>query len=174
MLEGGLSNSAARNRAGRPVHSAPLGLLVVVAQSCLTLCDPMDWSPPGSSVHGISQAGTLEWVASSFSRGSSRLREQTRVPCTGDSSGDRRILHCRATREALDLALICPRSRMPWCSLTTQEAANPFFFCIPKRDQWPVEALVKSGEEEAPLVGPPDFHCPQASREQVLGTKLLI
>ena len=34
---------------------------------CLTLCDPMDCSPPGSSVHGISQARTLEWIAISFS-----------------------------------------------------------------------------------------------------------
>ena len=40
-------------------------------QSCLTLCDPMDCSPPGSSVHGIFQARTPEWVAISFSRGSS-------------------------------------------------------------------------------------------------------
>ena len=37
-------------------------------QSCPTLCDPMDHSPPGSSVHGISQAKILEWVAISFSR----------------------------------------------------------------------------------------------------------
>ena len=45
----------------------------LVAQSCptLTLCDPMDCSPPGSSVHGIFQARILEWVAISFSRGSS-------------------------------------------------------------------------------------------------------
>ena len=35
---------------------------VLVAQSCLTLCDPMDYNPPGSSVHGISQATILEWV----------------------------------------------------------------------------------------------------------------
>ena len=39
-----------------------------VAQSCLTLYDPMDCSPPGSSVHGIFQARVLEWVAISFSR----------------------------------------------------------------------------------------------------------
>ena len=39
-----------------------------VAQSCPTLCDPMDCSPPGSSVHGILQARILEWVAISFSR----------------------------------------------------------------------------------------------------------
>ena len=37
-----------------------------VAQSCPTLCDPMDCSPPGSSIHGILQARTLEWVAISF------------------------------------------------------------------------------------------------------------
>ena len=43
--------------------------LCSVAQLCLTLCDPMDCSPPGSSVHGISQARIIEWVAISFSRG---------------------------------------------------------------------------------------------------------
>ena len=42
-----------------------------VAQLCPTLCNPMVWSLPGSSVHGIVQARTLEWVAISFSRGSS-------------------------------------------------------------------------------------------------------
>ena len=50
-----------------------------VAQSCLTLCDPMDCSPPGSSVPGILQASILEWVAFPFSRGSSRPRDRTRV-----------------------------------------------------------------------------------------------
>ena len=44
---------------------------VLLAQSCLTLCVPMDCSPPGSSVHGILQARILEWVAFPFSRGSS-------------------------------------------------------------------------------------------------------
>ena len=38
-------------------------MLCLVTQSCLTLCDPMECSPPGSSVHGILQAGILEWVA---------------------------------------------------------------------------------------------------------------
>ena len=50
-----------------------------VAQLCLTLCDPMDCSPPGSSVHGIFQAIVLEWVAISFSKGSSQPRDRTRV-----------------------------------------------------------------------------------------------
>ena len=40
----------------------------LVAKSCLTLCDPMDCSPPGSSVHGVLQARALEWVTISFSR----------------------------------------------------------------------------------------------------------
>ena len=42
----------------------------LIAQSCLTLCHPMDCGPPGSSVHGISQSRILEWVSISFSRGS--------------------------------------------------------------------------------------------------------
>ena len=43
-----------------------------VLQSCLILCNPLDWRPPGSSVHGILQASILEWVARPFSRGSSQ------------------------------------------------------------------------------------------------------
>ena len=50
-----------------------------VAQSCPTLCDPMDCSLSGSSVHGIFQARVLEWIAISFSRGSSQPRNRTRV-----------------------------------------------------------------------------------------------
>ena len=57
---------------GPPEKSPSMYLQVKVTQSCLTLCDPMDCSPPGSSVHGISQARILEWVAFPFSRGSSQ------------------------------------------------------------------------------------------------------
>ena len=56
----------------------------VLIHSCLTLCDPMDCSPPGSWIHGILQARILEWVAIPFSRGSSRPRDQTRVSCIAD------------------------------------------------------------------------------------------
>ena len=45
-----------------------VSLCVLVAQSYLTLCDPMNCSPPGSSVHGISQARALEWGAIAFSK----------------------------------------------------------------------------------------------------------
>ena len=64
---------------------------------CLTLCNPMDCSPPGSSVNGIFQAKILEWVAISFSRGSSRPRNQTQVSCIAG-----RRFTIWATREALD------------------------------------------------------------------------
>ena len=67
----------------------------LVAQSCLTLCDPMDCSPPGSSVLGISQVRILEWVAISSSRGSSWPRDQTILSCIG-----RWILYHWANREA--------------------------------------------------------------------------
>ena len=57
-----------------------IGLVcVLVVQLCLTLCDPMDCSSPGSSVHGILQARMLEWVAIPSSRGSSQPREWTWV-----------------------------------------------------------------------------------------------
>ena len=51
----------------------------VRARSCPTLRDPMDCSPPGSSVHGISRARILEWVTISYSRGCSQSRDQTHI-----------------------------------------------------------------------------------------------
>ena len=66
-----------------------------VAQSCLILCDPMDYSLPGSSVRGILQARTLEWVAMTSSRGSSQPGDQTCISCI-----DRQILYHWATWEA--------------------------------------------------------------------------
>ena len=69
--------------------------------SCVWLCDPMDCSPPGSSVCGILQARILEWVAMPFSRGSSQPRDQTWV------SG----VSCVGRRGSLPLA---PPGK-PWC-----------------------------------------------------------
>ena len=54
---------------------------LLVAQSCPTLCNPMDCGPSGSSVHGILQARILEGVSILFSRGSSRPRDWTQVSC---------------------------------------------------------------------------------------------
>ena len=104
-----------------------------VAQTCLTLCDPVDSSPPGSSVHGISQARILEWVAMPSSRGSSRLpwllhwqvdslplcHLESQVVCTlrPDSTGtitiapystERDSKPCPQASSVLGLVLYCP------------------------------------------------------------------
>ena len=57
------------------MQKAHRAVKVLVAQSCLTLCDPMDYSPRGSFVHGILQARTLKFIAVPFSRGSSQPRD---------------------------------------------------------------------------------------------------
>ena len=54
---------------------------VLSIRSCPTLCDPMDWNPPGSSVHGILQTRLLQWVAMISSRVSSQPRDQTHNTC---------------------------------------------------------------------------------------------
>ena len=67
-----------------------------VVQLCSTLCDPMDYSLPGSSVHGIFQARVLEWVAISISRGSSQARDRIQVSRTAG-----RCFTVWATRKSL-------------------------------------------------------------------------
>ena len=57
------------------------GFWVLVAQSCLTFRDPMDYSPPGFSVHVIFQERILEWAAISYSRGSSQPRDWSHISC---------------------------------------------------------------------------------------------
>ena len=72
---------------------------VLVTQSSWTLCDPIDCSPPGSSVHGILQARILECIVIPFSRGPSRPRSGTRVSCiagrffTTEPSGTAPVCH---------------------------------------------------------------------------------
>ena len=84
--------------------------VVLVAKSCPTLCDPMDCSPPGSSVHEIFQARILEWVAISFSRGSSQPRDWTQISCNAG-----RFFTNWAIREALVeyYSVIKKNERMP-------------------------------------------------------------
>ena len=77
--------------------------------------DPMDYSPPGSSIHGISQARILEWVAISLTRGSSQPRDWTHVSCNG-----RWILYWWASRDAfLNTILTSPNVtycyQLLWC-----------------------------------------------------------
>ena len=68
-------------------------------QSCSTLCHPMDCSPPGFSVHKILQARILEWVAISYSRGSSRPWDQAPILCI--SCIGRQILNHCATKNSI-------------------------------------------------------------------------
>ena len=88
-------------RVYRKINNIFLGLCMCAKslQSCLTLCDPVDHSLPGSTVHGILQARILEWIAMPSSRGSSQLRDWTYtsfVSCIG-----RRFLYTSSTWEAL-------------------------------------------------------------------------
>ena len=75
-------------------------MCVLVIQLCLILCDLMDYSPPGSSVHGILQPRILGWVAIPFSRGSSWPRGRTWVSCFAG-----RLFIVWATREAPVIAV---------------------------------------------------------------------
>ena len=68
---GGSTRETSLKVSARPVCV----VCVLVAQSCLTLCDPMDCSPPGSSVHRILQARILEWVSHSISMGFSQPKD---------------------------------------------------------------------------------------------------
>ena len=89
-------------------------------QSFLTLCNPMDCGPPGSSVCGILQARILEWVAISSSRGSSQLGDQTCIPYVS-CIGRRVIYHSLHLGSPEDTALLyyCTLCNTAWQS--TQE-----------------------------------------------------
>ena len=93
------------NPASVPVHSSSLSLCSVCVHACKLSCSIMfdslqlHWSPPGSSVHGISQARILEWVAISYSKGSFRPRDRISISCV--SCIARQIFYLCATWEAL-------------------------------------------------------------------------
>ena len=92
---------------------------VLVAQSCLTLCDPMDCSPPGSFVHGILQMRIQEWVVISYSRRSSWPRDQTQVSWIAG-----RFFPVWATRERLRILVGNPH--LPYLkSISSRKKAKP-------------------------------------------------
>ena len=84
-----------RGRWKKGIHTEHLFVCALVAQSCPALCDPVDCSPAGSSVHGILQARILEWVAILFPGGSSWPRDRTLFSCIAG-----RFFTIWATREA--------------------------------------------------------------------------
>ena len=73
---------------------------MLVDQSCPTLCDPMECSPQGSSVHGILQSRILEWVAMASFRGSSQLRGRTSISCIS-CIGRQILYHCAISVQLL-------------------------------------------------------------------------
>ena len=88
-----------------------------VAQSCPTLCDPMDCNLSGSSVHGIFQAIVLEWIAIFFSRGSSQSRDRTQVSRIVDT------LYCLSHHFYLPRALPTAEQQRPSASMGTEPQA---------------------------------------------------
>ena len=93
------------------LHSVVLVMCmcVLVAQSYPTLCDPMDCSPPGSSVHRIFQTRILEWIAIPFSTGSSLPRDQNQVSHTAG-----RFFALWATRKAHSVGWESLKKRFPF------------------------------------------------------------
>ena len=87
----------------------------------------LDCSPPGSSVRGIVQARILEWVAISFSRGSSRPKDRTHVSCVS-CSGKWVLYHC-ATWEACSMAHGEQRASLVWSPLTSQQGTFIAAWC---------------------------------------------
>ena len=84
-----------------------------VTQSHPTLCDPMDCSPPGSSVHGILQERILKWVAMPSSRGASQSRERTHISCLPHWQASQRYAAAAATSLQSCLTLCDPIEGSP-------------------------------------------------------------
>ena len=124
----------------------PLKVKVLVAQLCPTRCDPVDCSPPGSSVRGILQARILEWVAIPFSRGFSWHRDWTWVSCIAG-----RVFTIWVTKEAPKYPLIfcywsivanqcCVSFYMQWNeSAIHLHIYSPFWISFPFRSPQSIE-----------------------------------
>ena len=99
--------------AGGPWYHSHLGG-GLVAKLCPTLCDPVDCCLPGSSVHGIFQARILDWVAISFSGGTSWPRDQTQVTCLAGSLQDCRQILYRLSHQGSPITHIYPPLILTW------------------------------------------------------------
>ena len=143
----------------RQAHSpgSLVSVSVLVTQSCLTVCSPMDYNPPGSSVHGILQVRILEWVAFPFSRGPSLPRDGTRVSRIAGI-----FFTIWATREAQAPLLnakgryqnFSPRGhRVPPCANLTRHLQRYFHSCSLKAiisdqsylNNWKIKILLDHG-----------------------------
>ena len=136
-------------------------LCVLVTQSCLTLCNSLDWSPPGSSVHGILQARILEWVAIPFFRGSSQPRDRTRVSCIAGRFFTTREKNNRYEHKYLVLLLLNHFSRVQlFASLWTVAHQALLSMGFSRQECWrglpcpPSGDLSNPGTEPASLISP--------------------
>ena len=134
---------------------------VLVHQSCLTLCDPMDCSLPGSSVHEILQARILEWVAIPFSRGFSQPRDQTWVSCFVG-----RFITVWATREAHMCSCCCSVAQLCLTHCNLMDCSTPglpVFHHLPEIAQahvhWVADVIPPSHPLSSP--SPPAFNLSQ-------------
>ena len=109
---------------------------MLVTQLCPTVCDPMDYSLPGSSVYGILQARILEWIAILFSRGSSWPRDWTQVSCIAS-----RFFTIWVTREA-PIGLTCPYFRRTEAHRVEIIDTSEKFMYLPK---WQGQCLSQQG-----------------------------
>ena len=110
-----------------------VSICVQSLQSCLILCDPMDCSPSGSSVHGIFQARILECVAMPSSRGSAKPRDWTSIYCISWIEADSLSLsHREAQSWWLNWRVFCvgPVCQVWW--RTCQQPSEPF----PEKHRW--------------------------------------
>ena len=99
-----------------------------VVQLCLTLCNPMDCSLPGSSVHGIFQARILERVAISSSRGSSWPRDQTCISCI--CIGRRIFYHSTTWGSSVCMSVLISQFVPPPCSLLPWAHIHSLHLCL--------------------------------------------
>ena len=100
-------------------HCVCVCVVCLLAQSCVTLCDPMDCSQPGTYVHGILQAIILERVSISFSRGTSWPRDWTCVSCIAG-----RFFTCWAFREVHCFKGLAQKGEI-WGGLTNKGNLHP-------------------------------------------------
>ena len=130
----------------------------LVAKSCPTVCDPMDYSPPGSSVHGIFQARMLECIAIPFSRGSFCFRDGTHISCIG-----RWVPYSWATREALQEG---EKTGLIRASMTVNQAWN--YMPYPG---WRVWNPTQPQEAGIVCISDPQKHTEHKRRDQWKGSE---
>ena len=123
-------------------------MCVLVTQSCPVLCNPMDYSSPGSFVHGILQARILEWVAILFSRASSQPRDWTQVSCIAG-----RFFTIWVTTEARykDRYVIISLLGYECLNLKSLEFKNQLNWTEFGNSSWPL-SLVHSSAPSVPLL----------------------